>query len=95
MVFIRAVAQLPGSTYELHSADDLIKIFSKQQKKKKREKKRLDTRAANWAVLSLASERSTAAHGIQMLYRSVPAFIGLVGRVNREAMCPGYKELLD
>ena len=79
----------------MHSATGLIKLFSKQQKKNKREKKKLDTVAANWAVLSLVSERSTAASGVQMLYRSVPAFISLVGRVNREAVCPGYKEILD
>ncbi len=95
MVFLRAVAQVPGSTYELHSADNLIKLCSKQQKKKKRDNKRLDTVAANWAVLSLVTERSTAASGIQMLYRSVPAFIRLVGQVNREAVCPGYKKFLD
>ena len=48
--------------------------------------------AASRAVLALASERSNAERGIQMLYRSVPAFIRLVGRVNQAAMCPGYKE---
>ena len=53
----------------------------------------LDTVAANWAVLSTAGERANAEKGIHMLYRSVPAFIRLVGRLNREAMCPGYKEL--
>ena len=57
--------------------------------------KRLDTVAANWAVLSLLSERSTAPSGVQLLYRSVPAFMSLVGQVNREAMCPGYQEILD
>ena len=50
--------------------------------------------AANWAVLSMASERSNAKKDIQIVYRSVPAFIRLVGRVNQAAMCPGYKELV-
>ena len=94
-VCLRTVAQVPGGTFELHSAERLIKLFSKQQRKNKREHKRLDTVAANWAVLSLLSERSTAPSGVQLLYRSVPAFISLAGRVNREAGCPGYQEILD
>ena len=94
-VCLRTVAQVPGGTFELHSSESLIKSFSKLQRKNKREQKRLDTVAASWAVLSLLSERSTAPSGVQMLYRAVPAFISLVGRVNREAMCPGYLELLD
>ena len=33
------------------------------------------TAAANWPLLSLLSERSTAPSGVQLLHRSVPAFI--------------------
>ena len=93
VLLLRAVALVPGSTYELHSEQKLIKLFSKHQKQRKREKKRLDTVATNWAVLSTAGERANAEKGIQMLYRPVPAFIRHVGRLNREAMCPVYKEL--
>lgn len=92
---LRTVAQVPGSTFELHAAERLIKLFSKEQKKNKREYKRTDAVAANWALLSLPSERSTAPSGVQLVYRSVPAFISLVGRVNREAWCPGYEEIPD
>ena len=95
MVCLRTVAQVPGGTFELHSATRLIKLFSKEQKKNKREYMRTNAVAANWALLSLLSERSTAPSGVQVLYRSVPAFISLVGRVNREAGCPGYEEILD
>lgn len=94
-VCLRTVAQVPGGTFELHSHGNLIKMFVKQQKKNKREKKKLDTVAANWAVLSLLSERAVAPHAVQVLYRSVPSFVSLVGQVNREAECPGYRQILD
>ena len=92
-VCLRTVAQVPQSTFELHSHGSLLKLFCKQQKKNKQEYKRLDTVAANWAVLSLLSERSSAPKGVQLLYRSVPAFVHTVSRVDREARCPGYKEI--
>ena len=92
---LRTVAQVPGGTFELHSAESLIKLFSKAQKKNKQEYKRTDAVAANWALLSLLSERSTAPREVQVLYRSVLAFVSLAGRVNREAGCPGYEEILD
>ena len=92
---LRTVAQVPGGTFELHSAARLMQLFTRAQKKNKREYKRTDTVAANWALLSLPSERSTAPRCLQLLYRSVPAFISLVCRVNREAGCPGYEEILD
>ena len=88
MVCLRTVAQVPEGTFELLSAKELIKLFSKEQKKNN--KKRDTTVAANWALLSLPSEKSTAPSGVQLVYRSVPAFISLVGQVNREAGCPGY-----
>ena len=94
MLLLRAVAQVPGSTFELHSAENLIKIDAKQQKKKQRAKKKLDTVASNWAVLSMASEKANAPKDIKMLLAwFVPAFVRLVGQVNQEAICHGYKEL--
>ena len=95
MACLRTVAQVPGGTFELHSAERLIKLFSKERKKNKREYKRTDAGAANWALLSLPSERSMAPSKLQVLYRSVPAFISLVGKVDREAGCPGYEEIVD
>ena len=92
---LRTVAQVPGGTFELHSAARLMQLFTRAQKKNKREYKRIDAVAANWALLSLPSERSTAPSGVQLLYRSVPAFISFVCRANREAGCPGYEEILD
>ena len=92
---LRTVAQVPGGFFELHSPERLIKLFSKEQKKNNREYVRTDRVAANWAFLSLLSERSTAPSKLQVLHRSVPAFISLVGKVNREAGCPGYEEILD
>ena len=79
----------------MHSTEKLIKIFSKEQTNKQWQKQRLDTMAANWALLSTLGERANVAKDIQVLYRSVPAFIRLVGRVQREAMCPGYGEVKD
>ena len=95
MVCLHTVAQVPGGTFELHSAEELIKLFSKEQKKNKRECKRVDTVAASGALLSLLSERSAAPSGVQLLYRSVPAFIRQVGQVNRDALCPGYETIAD
>ena len=90
-LLLRAVSQVPGNTYELHSEESLLKSFSKQQKKNK-QTKRLDTAAANWAILSTATKKFNVEKAIQILYRPVPAFIRLVGQVNQEAMCPGYQE---
>ena len=90
MVCLRTVAQVPEGTFELLSAERLTKLFSKEHSKeqKKNNKKRDTTVAAkNWALLLLS--------GVQLVYRSVPAFISLVGQVNREAGCPGYEEIPD
>ena len=95
MACLRAVTQVPRGTFELHSAERLIELFSKEQKKNIREYKRTDAVAANWALLSLLSERSTAPSKLQVLYRSVRAFISLVGKVDREAGCLGYEEIFD
>ena len=94
VLLLRAVSQVPGNTYELHSEESLLKSFSEQQEKKNKQTKRLDTAAANWAILSTATEKFNVAKGIQIVYRSVPAFIRLVGRVNQAAMCPGYQKLV-
>ena len=67
---LRIDVQVPGGTFELHSHNSLFKMFCKQQKKSKREYKRLDTVAANWAVLSLLSERSSAPREVQLLHSS-------------------------
>ena len=79
MVCLRVVAQVPGGTF--------FELHSAE--------KRDTTVAANWALLSLPSEKSTAPSRVQLVYRSVPAFISLVGQVNREAGCPGYEEIPD
>ena len=86
MVCLRTVALVPEGHFELLSAERLTKLFSKKNNNKR------DTTVAakNCALLSLPSEKSTAPSRVQLVYRSVPAFISLVGQVNREAGCPGY-----
>ena len=42
MTCLRAIAQVPGSTFELRTDEELIYLFSREQKKNKRQKKRPD-----------------------------------------------------
>ena len=81
---LRTVALVPEGHFELLSAERLTKLFSKKKNNN------TTVAAKNCALLSLPSEKSTAPSRVQLVYRSVPAFISLVGQVNREAGCPGY-----
>ena len=90
MLLMRAVAEVPGSTFVLYSVRGLTKLYHKQLKEKKRKDEQVDASAANWGILSMEGERLKADKAKQVLYRTVPDFIRLISKVQSVAICPGH-----
>ena len=87
---MRAIAEVPGSTWELHSVRNLTKRYRQQQKEQKRNKKQTAASAAKWFILSVEGERRNIDKADRGLYWTVPEFIRLISKANAAAICPGY-----
>ena len=89
-LLMRTIAEVPGSTWELHSVDKLTKRYRKQQKEQKRNKKQMAASAAKWFILSVEGERLNIDKSDRGLYWTVPEFIQFTSKANAAAICPGY-----
>ena len=85
---MRAIAQVPGSTCELHSVRNLTNQYHKQRNK---QVKKVAASAAKWIILSVEREEVNIEKKNRVLYWTVSEFIRANSKVNAAAMCPGYK----
>ena len=90
VLLMRAIAEVPGSTWELHSVRNLTKRYRQQQKEQKRNKKQMVASAAKWVILCLEREKINIDKEERVLYWTVSEFIRLNSKANTAAMCPGY-----
>ena len=90
LTYMRAIAEVPGSTCELYSVRKLTKRYRQQQKEQKRNNKQENSSAANWFILSVEGEKFNIDKKNRVLYRTVPEFIRLINKAKAAAMCPGY-----
>ena len=95
MLLMRAIAEVPGSTFELYSVRKLTKRYRQQQKEKKANTKQVNSSAANWGILSMEGERLNVDKDERVLYRTAPEFIRLISKVSVAAICPGYSQVGD
>ena len=85
---MRAIAEVPGSTWELHSVRKLTQQYHHHQNEQKRTTKQVSISVAKWSKFGRLYPLTYKE--IRVLYRAVPEVIRLISKANAAVMCPGY-----